>query len=321
MIKNLVIIGAGPIGLYAGYRAGLAKLDTTLLECDKIGGHLNRYSDNIYSAACKLRDIPGHYEINPQELIRQLTLQLESTLSKSIRYEADPKLEIRKVIGGFEIHTQNNFFERDIHTRSIVLATGQGCMNPVKYKINLDGEVLNEFVTVNYDKNKIPNLTSVLVIGKDRIAIEYVINLLKADCKVFFLSLDKIDLSKDDIDFFKNYSGRITVYENSFISEVRKPMAIIQNIQTGAKSAINFSECSIFLGHNLENTIEFINLYIEHSNSDYTYAVDKNCQTSIPMIYAIGDCVLLPYTGDLTIGFGQAAIAINHCSNQLQKEK
>ena len=41
MMKDLIIIGAGPAGLYAGYLAGLKSIDAVILEsADQYGGQL-----------------------------------------------------------------------------------------------------------------------------------------------------------------------------------------------------------------------------------------------------------------------------------------
>lgn len=325
MLYDLTIIGAGPIGLFAAYYAGLRQLNTIVLEADTIGGQLtNQYPNS------KILDVPGHTEILAKDLVTNLYDQAIRSFdyNEFIRWEGSPNLSIIKSTDHFIITTENKLLSPDIRTKAILLATGAGFSTAKRYQINLDGDYLDTLIdNVNYDRNNKFNLSgktytelpSVVVLGGGNTAIDYCIDMINEPCNLIIINRSVLKAHEKNVSTLRENSKRAKIYENSIITEIRNNYLIVTNIETGTKSFIKFDHISSFLGNNLVNTIDFIKLNIE-KKGDY-YMIDEKSQTNIPLLYAAGDCAYSEYGMKLLVcGFSQATIAVNHCKSVLSNK-
>jgi thioredoxin reductase (NADPH) len=121
---DLCIIGAGPVGLFAVFEAGLLKMRCHVVDAlPMIGGQLSE----IYPKK-PIYDIPGYPEIKAEELIAQLQKQIEPfkpsfTLGERVEtLTTDTK-------GHFTIATSDH---TKIHAKALVIAGGLGCFEPRK---------------------------------------------------------------------------------------------------------------------------------------------------------------------------------------------
>ena len=322
-MKDLVIIGAGPIGLFAGYYAGLRDLDTTIMECDKIGGQLtNQYPES------NILDIPGHIKIKAEDLIENLKDQMITTLGKNvIHWEGKPELHIEKNNECFIIHTPNIFLENMIQTKSILLCTGAGVVKNKRYKINLDGDYLDELIKINYERDKLFDITggifaenpTVTILGGGNSAIDYALEQVEKGTIVNVVTRGELKANERTIIQLRSNMKKIRIFTNTIITGVNYPNAMIQNISNGSKSIIKIDRVSSFLGNYLENTINFINIDLD-KKGDY-YMVDDKSQTNIPLLYAAGDCAYSEFGMKLLVcGFSQATIAVNHCKSVISNK-
>jgi len=121
---DICIIGAGPVGLFAVFEAGLLKMRCHLIDAlPQIGGQLSE----IYPHK-PIYDIPGFPSINAQALIDNLMEQIapfHPTFTVGERVEGIDKKED----GSFEV-TGNEGTK--IHAKAIVIAGGLGSFEPRK---------------------------------------------------------------------------------------------------------------------------------------------------------------------------------------------
>lgn len=121
---DICIIGAGPVGLFAVFEAGLLKMRCHLVDAiPQIGGQLSE----IYPKK-PIYDIPGYPEIKAQELVDNLYKQSEPfkpgfTLGE--RVDTITKLDD----GTFILQTSDH---TEIRAKVIVIAGGLGCFEPRK---------------------------------------------------------------------------------------------------------------------------------------------------------------------------------------------
>jgi thioredoxin reductase (NADPH) len=143
MIKtDLCIIGAGPVGLFAVFEAGLLKMRCHLVDVlPQVGGQLTE----IYPKK-PIYDIPGFPEINAQELIENLKKQIEPfkpTYTLGERVDGLRKIED----GSFEVSTADGTV---ISCKAVVIAGGLGCFEPRKPEIqnleSFEGKGVSYFV-------------------------------------------------------------------------------------------------------------------------------------------------------------------------------
>ncbi|HEY8401826.1 MAG TPA: NAD(P)/FAD-dependent oxidoreductase [Cytophagaceae bacterium] len=125
---DICIIGAGPVGLFAVFEAGLLKMRCHLVDAlPQIGGQLSE----IYPKK-PIYDIPGFPEILAQDLIDNLKKQIEPfkpTYTLGERVETLEKHED----GCFVLTTSDN---TQISCKVVVIAGGLGCFEPRKPEIS-----------------------------------------------------------------------------------------------------------------------------------------------------------------------------------------
>jgi len=119
---DIVIIGAGPVGLFAVFEAGLLKLRCHVIDVlPNVGGQLSE----IYPKK-PIYDIPGYPTVLAQELIDNLMLQIEPfhpTFTLGERVEKVEKIDENQFV-----ITSNE--DTIIHAKAVVIAGGLGCFEP-----------------------------------------------------------------------------------------------------------------------------------------------------------------------------------------------
>lgn len=121
---DLCIIGAGPVGLFAVFEAGLLKMRCHLVDAlPQIGGQLSE----IYPHK-PIYDIPGFPEIKAQQLVDNLMEQIKPFNPGFTLGERVERLE--KLDDGSFIITTND--KTQINCKVVVIAGGLGCFEPRK---------------------------------------------------------------------------------------------------------------------------------------------------------------------------------------------
>ncbi|WP_215226020.1 NAD(P)/FAD-dependent oxidoreductase [Echinicola shivajiensis] len=121
---DICIIGAGPVGLFTVFEAGLLKMRCHLVDAlPQVGGQLSE----IYPQK-PIYDIPGYPEVKAQELVDNLMKQIapfNPTFSLGERVDHLTKQDD----GSFVLTTSD---KTKIHAQVIVIAGGLGCFEPRK---------------------------------------------------------------------------------------------------------------------------------------------------------------------------------------------
>jgi len=124
---DICIIGAGPVGLFTVFEAGLLKMRCHLIDAlPQIGGQLSE----IYPQK-PIYDIPGYPEIKAQELIDRLMEQIapfDPGFTLGERVEEIGKQED----GSYIVRTNEG---TAVHCQVVAIAGGLGCFEPRKPEI------------------------------------------------------------------------------------------------------------------------------------------------------------------------------------------
>ncbi|MES2730753.1 MAG: NAD(P)/FAD-dependent oxidoreductase [Bacteroidota bacterium] len=124
---DICIVGAGPVGLFAVFEAGLLKMRCHLVDAlPQVGGQLSE----IYPKK-PIYDIPGFPEILAEDLVKNLMDQIapfNPTFTLGERVEQFEKTED----GSFELTTSGG---TRIHCKVVVIAGGLGCFEPRKPEV------------------------------------------------------------------------------------------------------------------------------------------------------------------------------------------
>jgi len=127
-IRDITIIGAGPVGLIAAFWAGMREASSRIIDSlPDIGGQLTTLYPEKW-----IYDVPGYPRILAKDLVAQLKLQsidqfdvpvhLEMTAER-VEYEADPDDSTSRII---RLVTDRG----DLLTRALLIAGGHGAFEP-----------------------------------------------------------------------------------------------------------------------------------------------------------------------------------------------
>jgi thioredoxin reductase (NADPH) len=121
---DLCIIGAGPVGLFAVFEAGLLKMRCHLIDTlPQIGGQLSE----IYPHK-PIYDIPGYPEIKAQELVERLMEQI-APFDPGFTLGERVETLVKQDDGSFLVGTNDGTM---IECQVVVIAGGLGCFEPRK---------------------------------------------------------------------------------------------------------------------------------------------------------------------------------------------
>jgi len=167
-LQDIVIIGAGPCGLFGAYYAGFREMKTTVIDAlPEAGGQLAVLYPEKY-----IYDVPGY----PQVLARDL---VSSLLKQAMRYApnivlGERAIELRKISdGNFVIRTDKNAYT----TKSILITAGVGSFSPNKLNVpqqeKYEGKGIYYFVKQKeFFRNK-----NLLIVGGGDSAVDWALNL------------------------------------------------------------------------------------------------------------------------------------------------
>ncbi len=125
---DIAIIGAGPVGLFAVFEAGLLKMRCHLVDAlPQAGGQLTE----VYPQK-PIYDIPGYPAINASELVNKLMEQIEPFKPGFTLGETVDIVE-KQIDGSFRLTTSE---QTQIQCKVVVIAGGLGCFEPRKPPID-----------------------------------------------------------------------------------------------------------------------------------------------------------------------------------------
>ena len=313
---DVVIIGAGPVGLFAIFELGLLNISCHVIDnLDKPGGQCAE----LYPEK-PIYDIPSRVSISGQELTDDLLAQakpFKPVYHLSQQVEKIEKLESNEWL----IMTSMN---KSIQAKCIVIAAGAGSFVPRKLPIN-DIEHLEEKNILYAVRNKsILEGKKLLIVGGGDSALDWTNELHKTSNvtlmhrrKEFKASPDSVskmlELEKDKkVNFLLGQIQDIEDLKNDKIKVITK-----NNEQTE-----NFE---------VDYLLPFFGLKMELGPiANWGLNLDKNLikvdtekfETSVPAIFAIGD--INTYPGKLKLilsGFHEAALMAQECFKYCYPDK
>lgn len=308
-IFDITVVGAGPVGLYATYYAGLRDMSVKLIDAlPQLGGQLTALYPEKY-----IYDVAGFPKILGKELAENLIAQATQYEPEIYLSEKVIKLELLEDKGILKLVSENG----NVHfSKTVVLTLGIGAFVPRKLDIpdvqKLEGRGIHYIVK---DKSIFKN-KNILIVGGGDSAVDWALN-LEGIAKSITL-IHRRDVFKAHEDSLKKLLSSTvevkTFYELKRVhGDEHVEGATIFDNRTGEEIYLDVQHIILALGF-LAN-LEFIR--------DWGLEIDKNAvkvnskmETNIPGVYAAGD--IITYPGKLKListGFGEAAIAVNSAKN------
>ncbi len=305
---DLCIIGAGPVGLFAVFEAGLLKMRCHLIDAlPQVGGQLSE----IYPQK-PIYDIPGYPEINAQDLVDNLMDQakpFKPTFTLGERVDHLDKQED----GSFIVTTSD---KTKVHAQVIIIAGGLGCFEPRKPALENLGDFEGKGITYMVkDPEKFRDKRVVLAGGGDS-ALDWTIFLADVAKKVTLVHRNETFRGAPDSAskvFDLAQEGKIDLILSSNLKEISGNGHLEKIVLQNKKKEISEIETDYLIPlFGLSPKLGPI--------ADWGLSIDKNAievdtrdySTGVERIYAIGD--INTYPGKLKLilcGFHEAAIMMH----------
>ncbi len=321
MIKtDIIIIGAGPVGLFAVFEAGLLKLKCHLIDSlPQPGGQCSE----IYPKK-PIYDIPGFASVLAGELVDNLMLQAAPFKPGFTLGEAATDIE-KRADGSFVVTTSKG----TQHNAPIVMiAGGLGVFEPRKPPI---ASIVNfEDKGVEYiikDPEFYRGKTCVIAGGGDS-ALDWSIFLIEKRIAKKVILVHRSSSFRGHLDSVQKVidladSGKIKLITEAEVTDLRGDNALEEVVVTHAKQ-----------GEIIEKADHFIPLFGLKPSlgpiGNWGLEIEKNAikvntldySTNIPGIYAIGD--VNSYEGKLKLilcGFHEGTIALQSAFARIHPDK
>ena len=305
---DVLIIGAGPTGLFAAHQLNLIGLKCEIVDnLDKIGGQcIELYPDKpIY-------DIPAVPECTGEELTNNLINQLKPFNIKF--YLSERVEEVKKINENWEVKTNKG---TKFNTPNIIIAGGVGSFEPRKFSPKECEKFENKSIFYSVKDKTIFKGKTVSIFGGGDSALDWAIELSNSS-KVNLIhrrdefrgaqsSVDKVNqLAKDGkIKLFTKYQLKnVNGSENLESIDIMHDNKEIQNLKSDY--VLGFFGLIMQLGPIANWGLNFNKKTIDVDTEKF--------ETNQKGIYAIGD--ICNYPGKLKLilsGFHEGALAARAC--------
>jgi thioredoxin reductase (NADPH) len=307
---EVLIIGAGPSGLYAAFLAGLRNLKAAVIESSQeAGGQLTAVYKDKY-----IYDIPGFPKITAKDYIDGQVEQYNRFKDTLPIYYNEEAIDIQKMNDYFVVRTTT----MTIETKFVLIAHGGGGFVPQKLKTDQHYDNILYFIK---DLNQF-NGKKVVVLGGGDSALDWAIDISEHAKDVTLIHRrDEFRALQSSVDTFKSKGHILTPY---MIDEVEGQDGIAKKLQLKhAKTHEKLTIVSDYILVNYGFVLTKSRLEAWGIEGDKgLIKVDYTMQTSIPGIYAAGNGIDYPGKVKLiSTGQGEAATAIQSITTLLYPEK
>ena len=310
MVYDVLILGGGPVGCFAAYLANDKGLKTVLVEStNQLGGQpINLFAQK------NITDYPGFASINAKQLVDNLVNQL--------KHHDEIDIFLNKQLISFK--NQNgicNFVFNDgliIETKFLIIATGNGSFFP--NLLQIPGSKNNKklhYIVQPYEEY---NDKKVIILGGGDSAVDWANNLANkttADISI----IHRRDIFRANGENVKLLSkNNVDILLNKECLKINDNTLFVKDNLSKIEESISFDNIIIQYGQKINNTlIEPILKNVEH-NVGNKIIVNRNQQTNIDNIYAIGNaCTYINRPNMIITGHGEAAVAINDIITKIKK--
>jgi thioredoxin reductase (NADPH) len=307
---DLLIIGAGPTGLFASFYAGMRQMSVKLLDSlDVLGGQLVTLYPEKY-----IYDVAGFPKVLAKDLAASLIEQGLQYHPATCLGEQVHRLDHDEASRTYTVHTN-----RGAHpARSILIAAGVGAFQPKL--LTLPEAKGFEGRGLYYSVQRLEEFRGkrVLIVGGGDSAVDWANTLAPVASHVTLIHRrDQFRAHEDSVVRLRQSAVRLRMFYElkSIGGDGRVEQATIYDNRTQEEQTLEVDAVLANIGFvNSLGPIKDWGLQIEGAQ----IVVDSMMQTSRPGIFGAGDIVTYP--GKLRLiatGFGEAAIAVNYAKHYL----
>jgi thioredoxin reductase (NADPH) len=303
---DVVIIGAGPIGLFAVFELGLLDMKAHLIDIlDKIGGQCAE----LYPEK-PIYDIPGVPYTSAQGLVDALLQQIKPF---NAQYHLGEMVESVEKIGDplFRVRTDQG---KEFESKIVVIAAGGGSFQPKRPPI--PGIEPYEGKTVHYAVRKMDAFRDkrILIVGGGDSALDWTLNLAPIGSKLTLLHRrSDFRAAPDSVNKMMALvnEGKIDLVLGQVTSLVGSDGRIEKAIVKKNDGSMSDVACDVmlpFFGLTMKLG-PVANWGFELKNNELIPVDTESFETSMPGVFAIGDINWYPGKLKLILsGFHEAAL-------------
>lgn len=310
MLLDLLIIGAGPTGIFASFYAGMKGLKAVLIESQNyVGGQMTAlYKDKpVY-------DIPGKKGVIAQQFIDDLMKQYE------VYHEEVPLITkceanaIKKTDFGYIVSTNLQDFE----TKSVLICSGSGSFEPKLLDVpgSEHPKVIYHVEDVKLMKDK-----DVLILGGGDSALDFGMLLEKYGAHTKILHRrEHFRAHETSIQTYEKLGHILKPYQVLSILEEQKKLNVhIEHAETKETSVIVTDYVLVNYGFSLKSS--FYQAWgLDMKGKELV--VSSTMETSEKGIYAVGNAVTYKgKTKNILSGLGEVSTAISEISKMIYPHK
>lgn len=312
-IVDLIIIGGGPIGMFASYYAGMRELDTMIIEgLPILGGQI----ELIYPEK-EILDIGAIPLIKGKDLVTNLRQQMS---------HFQPRIHTNESV--LKINEEENIFvvetDQTVHySRSILLTAGQGAFEP--RKLRFDYPERYEETNLHYYVNPLETYRNknVVICGGGDSAVDWALMLKDIAKKVtlvhrrnrFRAHEASVSRLKDSsIEVLTPYAPVDLIGDENEVKEV-----VVQKSRGQEKLHLETDFFIVSFGF-ISDSQQLSNWGIANKNG--SALVSQKMATNVQGIYAAGDAAT--FDGKVRLiatGFGEVPTAINSIINYISADE
>lgn len=314
---DVVVIGAGPVGLFAVFQCGMLGLKCHVVDSlDHIGGQCTA----LYPEK-PIYDIPAEPSISGAVLIEQLEQQ--AAPFSPIYHLGQQLMGVAGTAGNFTLTTSK---QKTIHAKAIIIAAGAGAFGP--HRPPLDGLEQYEGKSVFYSVRTREQFRGkkIVIAGGGDSAVDWANSLAEIAAKIYVVHRrDKFRAAPASLEKLQEYTlaGIVELITPYQLSGLKGNNGILKQVDvTDLDNNMRVLDADMllpFFGLSAElGPIATWGLNIDRSH----ITTDQGtATTNIAGIYAIGDIATYPHKLKLILtGFADAAHAAHAIYTQLHPD-
>lgn len=309
-MDDIIIVGAGPIGLYGASLAALHLLKGRVIEgSTNVGGQLS----SLYPEKA-IVDLPGFASISAQGFIDKLMKQYEDNVNKLPLHLNETVLSFEKKDSYYLVTTSKGTYE----TKCILLTTGMGSFSP--RKTGLANEDNKNNIIYSITSSSLYKRKDMVILGGGDSAVDWAIALKEVAASVTIIH------RREE---FRAQSSSVEKMERLGVNVLRNQAVISLNGEGDKLESITIKSNA----DGKEQTIPLDFLFVNYGqvNTKDSFEVEKlnnlivtkeNYQTSLENVFACGNIITYPgKVKNITCGLGEVVVAITKIDQIINPNK
>jgi thioredoxin reductase (NADPH) len=304
---DVIIIGAGPVGLFAIFECGMHKLSCHVVDAlDTVGGQCRA----LYPEK-PIYDIPAHPSILAGDLVAKLEEQ--AAPFNPVFHLGQQATEIKKTESGWFLKTSAG---TEINAKALIIAAGVGAFGPNKPPLeNLEDYEKNH---VHYYVKRMEDFRdqTLVIAGGGDSAVDWALNLHGIAKKIYMVHRrDKFRAAAETVSQLKEIATTskslelVTPYQ---LSSLKGTNGLLESVEVstldGKTRSLEATHLLAFFGLSMDlGPLSEWGMALQKKHIEVNF---KTCETNLKGIFAIGDVATYENKQKLILtGFAEAAQA------------